>query len=185
MTEENVKLEKVNKSSKFVMIVTRIVCIIMICATVLTFIAAVYMFVSHDKFDGSIPDVVRARIDSNVILSEPVTSDVPALQAYFDENADSYGIKISILVAGASLISAIVAVALSLISGAFAVIVKEGNPFTDKAIKKMLIALIFISAALFFTNGMGTGVIAGLITWAVYTIMDYGRILKVQSDETL
>ncbi len=185
MNEENSKLEKVNKSCKTVMIVTRIVFFIFMCASTVLLISGIVMIAQHDKFDDKIPDSAKAKMESNAFLSTPVESDVPSLQEYFDENGDSYGLKAGFLCVLFALMAVIFTVALWLISGAFDAIVKEKNPFSDKAIKKMLIALIFISGALLVTAGIGTGIIAAIITWAVYTIMDYGRILKIQSDETL
>ena len=67
----------------------------------------------------------------------------------------------------------------------FDIIGKEDSPFTQRVLKKLLFALIVIDIVIAFTAGLGTAAVAGLVTWALYTIMDYGRLLQTQSDETL
>ena len=45
--------------------------------------------------------------------------------------------------------------------------------------------MIVTSIVLFFTPGMVFGVMGLVLTWIVITIMDYGKTLQIQSDETL
>ena len=80
---------------------------------------------------------------------------------------------------------AILTVAMFLFRSVFTIILEEGNPFSDKVIKRILISMIIISVVLIFTSGVGFGVLGGFLTWVIYTILDYGRSLKTLSDETL
>ena len=80
---------------------------------------------------------------------------------------------------------AIAAVLLKLISNVFGLIIKEDSPFTDKVIKKIVIVLGAVTVVMFLTSGMAFGVLGAIITWVVYTILDYGKTLQIQSDETL
>ena len=80
---------------------------------------------------------------------------------------------------------AVCAVLMKLISGTFAIIEKEDNPFTDKVIKRVTVVMIIVSAFLFFTAGASFGILGGLVTLVVYSILDYGKTLQIQSDETL
>ena len=67
----------------------------------------------------------------------------------------------------------------------FKIIEEEETPFSDKVLKNLLVSLLIIDVIVAMSAGIGFGALAGLITWALYTIMDYGRTLQIQSDETL
>jgi hypothetical protein len=45
--------------------------------------------------------------------------------------------------------------------------------------------MIVLSAVMLFTVSAGFAALGAITTWVVYTIMDYGKTLQVQSDETL
>ena len=210
MNEENIKLQKVRKSCKAANIVARILMILTIVGCTIAIITGIIMFVNHDYFDDQInraiaegnsvkgvdnkvnikfgPFTVASLTPeelSNVLPKDKLTSDIPALENYFRENEDSYSLLYGVYLFGVGLVIGILAFALSIIASMFTVILKEGNPFSDKVVKKMLVSMIIISVVLGLTTGLGFGVIGGFITWVVYTIMDYGRTLKIQSDETL
>ena len=80
---------------------------------------------------------------------------------------------------------AVAAVMMKLLSSVFAMIEKEDTPFTDKVIKRVTVVMIVISGFLFLTAGSALGILSGLATWVIYTVMDYGKTLQIQSDETL
>ena len=80
---------------------------------------------------------------------------------------------------------AVAAVLVKLVGSVFGLIMKEDSPFTDKVIKRIVIVLLAVSAVMLLTTGMAFGVLGAIITWVVYTILDYGKTLQIQSDETL
>ena len=110
-------------------------------------------------------------------------SDVPALQKILDEQPYSitYGTYCFIM----SVACAVVTVMLKFIGSVFELIIKEDTPFTDKVIKRVVIVMIVLSAVMLFTMSAGFAALGGITTWVVYTIMDYGKTLQIQSDETL
>ena len=108
---------------------------------------------------------------------------IPAVQNYADEHPYSLGFGTYCL--GVSVIVFLFTVVMFLISGTFAIICKSETPFEKKVLKRVLISMIIVSVALAFTAGFGFALIGGLLTWAVYTILDYGRVLQEQVDETL
>ena len=85
----------------------------------------------------------------------------------------------------AAMLTAIMAVLFKLIGSVFSLIRKEDNPFTDKVIRRIVIVMTVLSVIIFFSSGMGYGILVGILTWVVYTVLDYGRTLQIQSDETL
>ena len=67
----------------------------------------------------------------------------------------------------------------------FKIIREEDNPFTEKAIRRIVKVMIAVSIVMFFTPGSIFGILGLVITWVVRTILDYGRMLQIQADETL
>jgi len=202
MNEENKKLANVKNSCKGAKIVSKIILIALIIATVSTFVGGIMLIAGRSKWDNTFAEAAANGAGANVDLSfgpvkmgsfengefnstTPLTSDVPAVQSFFDENADSPSLIIGFYLILVGSVTAIAAVAFSLITSVFDIILKEGNPFSDKAVKRTLIAMIILSVCAASTAGLGFGVLLGFLTWVIYTIMDYGRALKLLSDETL
>ena len=127
-----------------------------------------------------------AKVDPNSInffKYMKLESSIPAWQKILDETP--YAFSTGMMLIGMGLGIGILAFALFQIYSVFDIIKKEDSPFSDKVLKKLLIALITVDVILALTTGIGQAAIGGLITWAVYAIMDYGRLLQTQSDETL
>ena len=80
---------------------------------------------------------------------------------------------------------AALAVVMRIVSSAFKIIDEEGSPFTDRVIKRMTTTMIIVSVIVALTASFAFGALLGVITWALYTILDYGKVLQIQSDETL
>ena len=200
MTEMNTmnnKLAKIKKSSRVGKIVSNIFTIIGIVGEVITLIAGIFILNMGKRFDDEMHSAVEhgyieTETDSiahtsfmNISIGNPenIQTDVPALREALDDHPLSimYGIYLLTI----SFLCVIFTVVMKIISGTFALIEKEENPFTDKVIKRVLIAMIVLSAVLLFTVGSGFAVLGALTTWVIYTVMDYGKSLQVQSDETL
>lgn len=122
-------------------------------------------------------------LDPHKIMDMEVESSIPALNDYMQTHKFSmvYGIYCT----GVGILIGLIAVVTSLLASTFAFIEKADTPFDKKVQKKVLISMIVLSVTLFFTAGTGFAVICGLLTWAVYTILDYGLTLQTQVDETL
>lgn len=203
MNEENIKLARIQKSSKVAHIVSKIFFFLCMVATMICLITGLVLIIGRKNFDPklieglsssqksatlSVGNVQFATIeegDFKVAEDMKWTSDVPRLEQFFRDNDDSPSLIIGFYLLAMSLLVALLTVCFHLISGIFALILKEGNPFTDKVIKRVLVTMIILSVLLLSTQGAGFGILAGLITWVVYTILDYGRTLKIQADETL
>jgi hypothetical protein len=192
MNEENIKIAKIKKSCHIGKIVSNIMCIITIVGCVCSAVAGIAIFASRAETEPQLAALVEeGKFDEGKFNSvyidlgspEEWHSDIPALQNIIDEYPHSFSISTSVLFMAGALVLA--AVMTKLISKAFETIEKEETPFSDKVIKKVLIVMIFASVILFMTSGMALGVLGGLTTWVVYSVLDYGKTLQVQSDETL
>ncbi len=202
MSTENEKLLKVKKSCKAVKIVALILLIIGIVGCVLSLGGSITIFAMGDKFDNSIMEaeekgyvdtddieasfggVLNVRV-FNVDLGDPTSfsSSVPALQARFDAGSLStlYSIYL-IAIFSIILMTNIVVLLIYLI---FRNIERESTPFCDSVIRKMIVIFILLTILAACTLGSGAAILAGFMSWAVITIMEYGKQLQIQSDETL
>lgn len=196
MSEENIKIHKIKSSCRGGKKVSNIFFVIAVFCCAAALICGIVILKMGRSFD----DVFQQAIENGTIeqsdkignadlfnldLPTPVNleSDIPALQAAIDDHPISiyYG-SICLFAAFAT---ALVAVFMKLLSSVFDLIIKEDSPFTDKVRKKVLIVMIFTSIVLCLSAGVGFGCLSGIITWVVTTILDYGKTLQVQSDETL
>ncbi|MCR4815502.1 MAG: hypothetical protein K5879_11835 [Lachnospiraceae bacterium] len=215
MNEENIKLRRVQKSCKAASIISKILFFCCMAGCGLALITGIVMIVNRESIDRQIeesaqqakteaklPDekvdikmgpVTVASVTAEDIengklataVSGRMTSDIPQVQEFFNENENSLSLVYGLYCITMSFMIGILTFALYFIHSAFAIIVKEGNPFADRVIKRILVSFIVISVVLAGTAGLGFGVLGGFLAWVVYTIMDYGRTLKIQSDETL
>ena len=158
MSKENEKLLAVKKSCKGVKIVSLILLITTIVATILA-------------------------LASGIIMTAGSYSDVPAIQEKFDEGSISFVFGLYLFIVFGILV--FTAIVLALFYSVFDIIVKEETPFSDKVIRRLLISLILVDLILGGTIGWGFTILGGFVTWAIITIMQYGKELQIQSDETL
>ena len=202
MNEESKKLANVKKSCKGAKIVSKIILVFLTIAAVATLVTGIVLIAGRKKFDADIAKTDPSGASFDVVLSvgpinlgsfedgefvpnDPLTSDVPAVEKFFEENSNSPSLILGFYLILICVVTAISAVAFFLITSVFDIIIKEGNPFADKAVKRTLIAMIILTVITASTAGLGFGVLLGFLTWVIYTIMDYGRALKLLSDETL
>lgn len=202
MNEESKKLKNIRTSCKAAKIVSRIILIALIVAAVLSIVSGIVLLANRKNMDEKIlqaaasgqkinvdmkfgPFVFGRFVDGEFIATEKIDSDVPALKAYFEENADSPSLFLGFYITLMSSVFIVSAVAFFFITSVFDIVVKEGNPFTGKVIKRTLIAMIILTVIVGSNGGLGFGILMGFLTWVIYTILDYGRVLQIQSDETL
>ena len=199
MNEENVKLAQIQKSCKAAKIVSKIFMVAAIVGCILSLVSSILVFTNMDKYDevfNSEDVTMRVGVgnfyfasfeDSDVesILNEEMTSDVPEVQAYFDEHQHSGALRMGFFLIIIAVYCASLAVVMGFIASIFSTVLKEGNPFSDKVLKKVLVSMIIITIIIGASNGLGMCLVLALVTWVVYTILDYGRTLQKLSDETL
>jgi hypothetical protein len=203
MNEENKKLEKIQKSSKIAVVVSRILFIAAAVACTICLITGIVLLSNRDKFDTELKNnqdeftgsytiavghMKLAELDEGdfkTLAGGKLESSVPSLEKFFEDNSDSIALHIGLYMIAAAVAAGLVAFCIWLFSTVFSIILKEGNPFNDKVMKRILISMIIFSVLLLFTAGAGFAVLGGVATWVIYTVLDYGKTLKVLSDETL
>ena len=194
--EENVKLGKIKKSceagekvTKVFFVIAIILCVL--CLVIITMIASkTDAFESwiqkgidsgHVTFESGIGNVSAFNI--TIINPNNIHSDVQAIRDALQAHPYSV-IFICYSIAG-FFILLVFAIMMKLVGGVFRIIREEENPFTEKAIRRIITVMIVASIIMFFTPGTVYGILGLIITWVVYTILDYGKTLQIQADETL
>jgi len=197
MNEENVKLSRIKKSCRIGRKVSRIIMIVLIIGFAICLTAGIGILASGQSFDSAVMQGIEegylneeslsigkaSYINIEVIDISDIQTDIPAFREALDKAPYSFTYGLSLIIAGLSLI--IIIVVMALITGTFGLIEKEDSPFTAKVMKRVLITLIALCAVLAFTAGFGFALVCAMATWVIYTIMDYGKTLQLQSDETL
>ncbi len=192
MNEMNTKLTKIKKSSHAGKIAAKVIFVMCIIGCIASLIASGLLLHNKDMYEPQLATAQeQGMIDTDSLTvshfdigsAETWHSDVPALQSFIDEYPMVFAMSTYLLIVAA--VTAVAAVLMKLLGSTFASIETEDTPFNDKVIRKMLVVMIFISAMLLMTAGAAWGIVCGLATWVIYSIMDYGKTLQIQSDETL
>lgn len=196
MEEQIKKLKRIKSSCKAVKTVSLIIFIICVVATVLTLIGSIVFFASNGKYDDEIMQAVSEghlsfsfglgfiQITENDLETiTQIQSDVPAIQEIVKNSPVSMTMGFYLL--GISFLCAVTSIPCFLFYSIFSLIIKEDTPFSDKVVRRFLISFIILSVVIAMSVGIGFGLLAGFVTWTIYTILDYGKTLQIQSDETL
>ena len=196
MSEENEKIQKIERSCRGGRKVSNILFVIAVVGCIITLILGIVILCMGRSFDdaftlavekGAITQADRIGSFRFFVFDLPVPanleSDIPAVQAAIDDHPASVTYGSLCLFFAVS--TALLAVFMKLLNSVFKLIIEERSPFTDKVRKRVLVVMLFSSIVLCFSAGFGFGCLSGIVTWVVITILDYGKTLQVQSDETL
>ena len=197
MNEEKVKIAKIKKSCHAGKIVSNVLSIFFVISFIASLVSGIMIIAEGKEFDeriqqseemGYIDNADRigsARLfDINIgIVPENIESDIPAVQEALKDHPRSVMWGSYMLIMG--LAFAVVAILSKLVSSIFSLIEKENTPFNDKVKKRVTIAMIITTVILFMTTGTPFGVLFILLTWVVRSVLEYGKTLQIESDETL
>lgn len=179
MSEENLKIEKIRKSSKIALIVTRITNIVAIAGAVACIVggSAIYWF----------RDIINTGLMSGITSEAIQEKDVRSLERYVGIAVVESGRAAQALaweVITGSIILICVAVVLHFVAKMFKDIQESYSPFRPEIIKNLKIVLVLITVMEVKFSPL-IGLLIGLASWCVVCIFEYGCELQKQSDETL
>ena len=193
MRVEELKLEKVKKSSKTAEKVSFTLEIILIVATVLCMAASIFSYVNRADIDKE----MQARIENK---GEEVTEAFDKIKNLdyevggvvvlsFDpsdniENGE-YGEYAAKGCALAALVCIMVSIIFAFVRRIFKTINAAETPFEESVIKKIKGLFITVCIVLLIAVGIFAAGAAALLCWGIYTILDYGYVIQKQVDETL
>ena len=185
MNEQSKKLEAIRTRCKTSSKVVAVLQILTIAGAILAFAGAVICFTQRDLIDERLSQAVEAgqvTVDSLRIGGSFIHFFIDYEEAFA---AGSYAVPLAINCVVAVIICVIVTCALGVFKEIFQSLSKEETPFSDKILGMLKYAFIMLSAALLVFIGIGPAVIGALLMWCIYSILEYGKALQVEVDETL
>lgn len=185
MLEQNQKLEEIKNHCKVSSKVIRVIQIIAIVGLVGSIVGTIWCFVMKETINTEIAKQVSNGVAT--IENFKIDGGMLKLAINYDEmfQRGDYATPLAINFCIATVITAITAYLLTLLKKVFDNLIKDNNPFSDANMKYIKTGFIVMSVILLIFAGIGAGVICGLLCWCIYSILEYGRVLQVEVDETL
>ena len=186
MTNENIKLNKVKKSCHTVCTVSTVLGVICAIGAVLLLGLTIFAFSSGDLIANTMKQSGLINIPA---VNQEYFGDDPALMEKMALDETTFFNSMAKSIALFTLVRTIPCIALTIaffmLRATFITIEKQDNPFTTKVINRLTALWVIVSVVIGLTNGLIYGILMGFFTYVMYTILDYGRVLQIQSDETL
>lgn len=180
MSEINLQIEKIQKTSKMVLIVTNIFKIFFIVCSVILLCSGTAVIAFQDMFNEEVMEYV----ESGELQKEVIMAGMDAEMVEQIVERGSFAVVIGIYIITMAVILGIIAVLTHFIGKVFKTLRESYSPFVPKIVKELKVAFILI-AILSFTSGVGIGAVVSLALWSLFYIFKYGCELQRQSDETL
>lgn len=185
MIEQNQRLEEIKKRCKTSSKVIRVIQIIAIVGLIGSLVGTIWCFVMKETINTEI----AKQVSNGVATIENFKIDGGMLKVAinYDEmfQRGDYATPLAINFGLATVITAITAYLLTLLKKVFDNLNIDDNPFSDSIMSSLKICFIVMSVIIMLFVGVGPGVICGLLCWCIYSILEYGRVLQVEVDETL
>ena len=200
MREQEIKLANVKKSCSTTGKVAKVLGILMAVIAVVMLVGGIVMLACKNNINSSIKtEEVSGKVVAHV-FSENGTELFSLEQV---EDMGKHGILGMFNVVGILMYKGMAAeafavtffstaVTIAILAGIFIIIMKvfklienSDSPFNGDVMKKLKTAFIIITVYTFFAVGLGAAVLAGVVFWSIYCILDYGYVLQKESDETL
>lgn len=179
MNGENVKIEKIKKSSKVALVISNICKILVIACSAACLLGGCVIFGFREKlnilFASGLETIVIPEKDLNHLEKVIGTALIES-----GHIADALGIYVFEM----CVILVCLAVVFHFVGKTFKVITENDSPFCPEIIKNLKISFILITV-LELTSSLLIGLLIGVAAWCVISIFEYGCELQKQSDETL
>lgn len=176
----NLKIEKIQKSSKAAFTQTNIVKIFLIVMTVILLVLGFIMLGVKDVFNW----LFMEGVESGAFTVEEFewAFEGQMLQHLVEDGQIALALGLYMIEMGIMLICLVVV--LHFVGRIFKTFRESYSPFQPEIIKNLRITFILLTLYT-LTSSMGIGLIVGLASWCVLNIFEYGCELQKQSDETL
>ena len=189
MNTKTEKLSRIKKSCNIGKVISRILMIICIIGTLIGILALVGLFIKSEPLLKEL-GIATANESHNPaggmenVDLEGESGPLAFLVQPMLNNSD-LGTQLYIMCGFIIILCALGALVWYLFSQVFAVIQKEESPFADAVMSKMKINFALLTIMIFVSTGIIPALAAAFLFWCIYSIFDYGRLLQVESDETL
>lgn len=180
MNESNLKIEKIQKSSKAALMVTNIIKVFLIVATVILLIMGFIMIGGQDFFNS----IFAKAMEVGAFTMEEFEWDFEGQMLQHMVSDGQIALALGLYLIEMGVVMLCLVVVLHFVGKIFKTFQESYSPFQPKVIKNLRITLILLTLYMLPTS-LGIGLIAGLASWCVLNIFEYGCELQKQSDETL
>ena len=185
MNEQNNKLEVMKNRCCTSAKVVGILRIFGIIGMIGSLVGAIMCLAQREVVNAQIAEQVASgtlKVDS-LNLGGPNLSLVIDYATAFQEGDYAGPMIISCIVS--VVICAAVTVLLTIFKKIFTDLSMEETPFSDSVMGRLKTSFIIMVVILALFVGIGPAVVGGLFMWCVYSILDYGKVLQIEVDETL
>lgn len=182
MSETNVKIEKIQKTSKIVLILASIAKVLCIVVAVSCLVGGMLSFGLKDAINsGIIRDLDNGTLQmEDVFAGQKMKADV--CEAIVQNGHTAEVLAGYLLTCG--VMTTVMAVMFHFIGRIFKDFREGYSPFQPALVKKLKVLFVFITLFTLKTSLL-IGALIGLALWCVLQIFDYGCVLQRESDETL
>ena len=185
MNEQNNKLEVMKSRCRTSAKVVGILRIFGIIGMVGSLVGAIMCFAQKEVVNKQIAEQVASgtlTVESLKLGGSGISFVVDYAKAFQEGN---YAGPMIISCIVAVVICAAVTVILTLFKKIFTDLSMEETPFSDSVMGRLKTSFIIMVVILALFVGIGPGVVGGLFMWCIYSILDYGKVLQTEVDETL
>ena len=184
MSEQNKKLEVIRKRCRTAEKVIGTLQVVAVIGIVGALIGLISCFVFKDTINEAMVQQVAegaAKVE-NFKIEGLINFSINYEKFY---NSGDYATPLGINCAFATIITSACFYLLTAFKKIFRNLMKEDNPFSDSIMNGLKTCFIIITVLLVLFVGLGPGVVGGLLCWCIYSILEYGKALQVEIDETL
>lgn len=183
MGENNMKIEKIRKSSKAAYVVTNILKIFLIVCAVLAILGGIIVI----GFGGAINQSLGRALQSGEIKERDITAFEELTEHKLGRRlmeGENYAEVIGVYTAVFGIAIALLALVLHFVSRIFKDFMESYSPFQPGIVKNLKVALVLI-VVYTAQSSLGIALVIALASWCIINIFEYGCELQKQSDETL
>lgn len=178
MSESNVKLEKIKKSSKSVLVAINVIRIICMACAITALVAGIGIWMMQDTVNESFR-VTEFSEETLLSFAEMgITADLLTGQS------QNVAIVLGTYIFTMGVILFVMTVILHFVGKVFKEFCESYSPFTSRIIRNLRITLVLLTVFV-LKSSLGIGIVMALASWCILCIFEYGCELQKESDETL
>lgn len=187
MSKQEMKLQRIKKSVNISSKIVSVIFVIMIVISAILLVGSVATFAAAGPLNEVIISSGMSESLDAIFTKEQltITSDIPALQIYFDSHQYGYAYSIGFYLVMITAYCLSACVMLGFTRKIFSIIKEAESPFDVRVLKPLRITFIVLTVIIVFSVSNITGIVVALILWCVYNFFSYGCELQKLSDETL
>lgn len=187
MSKQEIKLQKIKKSVNISSKIVSVIFVIMIVISALLLVCSIATFAAAEPFNEAIISSGMSESMDAFITKEQmnITSDIPALQIYFDSHQYGYAYSIGFYLVMITAYCLSACVLLGFTKNIFSIIKDAESPFDVRVLKPLRITFIVLAVIIACSVSNVFSIVVALILWCVYNFFSYGCELQKLSDETL